>query len=79
MVGENERVKLAVKNELEKRLPAIRKRTSALPDVARMKNYGELHAQLIWFEIDVRSLRDDLYALQNQEALSFDTASTKPD
>jgi hypothetical protein len=70
MAGMEDRTKLAVKNELEKRLPAIRKRISGLPDVSRRAyTYQELHAQLIWLEIDARSLRDDLYNLQTQEEL----------
>jgi hypothetical protein len=69
LAGVEEPTKRTVKNELEKRLPAIRKRLQILPDVSRRGNYADLHNQLIWFEIDVRSLRDDLRSIQTQEEL----------
>lgn len=70
LAGTQEPTKRAVKNELEKRLPAIRKRIQTLPDVSRRYPYQSLHQQLIWLEIDVRSMRDEMYALQTQEELS---------
>lgn len=56
-------------NYLERQLPAIRKRVSALPNVARVHGGEALHQQLIWLEIDVRSLRDVIYGLESQEEL----------
>jgi hypothetical protein len=69
LAGLDDSTKRSVKTELEKRLPAIRQRIQGLPDVSRRGSYLTLHEQLIWLEIHVKTLRDDLYNIQMQEEL----------
>ena len=70
-------MKLAAKNALENGLIPIRKRINGLSKFARFHTYDEVSAQLIWLEIDVRKLIDEVAAAQNQEALPIDETSSK--
>lgn len=61
--------KLAVKNEIEKRMPDLRLRIQELPKVARQQPFETLTAKIFWLERDLNKLRYRLYEIENQQEL----------
>lgn len=77
LTGDTRSVNLAAKNALEKGLIQIRKRINPLSDVARRKEYQVLADQLTWLLLDVKKMREEVYAAQNQEVLPLDDTASK--
>ena len=72
MAENSDGLKRETKLALAKGVRELRQRITAVEYDGRMKGYREVHQQLIWLEIDARKIRDELFALENQETLPFD-------
>jgi hypothetical protein len=62
-------LKLASKNIIETGLVEVRKRLNTLPDIARTKSLKDVSAQLLWLELDIRRIRNDIWNSENQMTL----------
>lgn len=79
LAGNTVGIKLAGKNYLEKELPDIRKRISALPEIARYKSFGFTYASVLFLRDKFDEIARELYAIENQEVLPIDDPATKND
>lgn len=64
-------------NEIEKALPEIRRRVSALPEEARFRSFVQVYAQVLWLRDKFGELAIELYRLENQEEICFDSSTDK--
>lgn len=71
-------LKLASKNIIEKRLPEIRLRISHLSDIIRYKSLEDVSAQLLWLELDIRRMRDEIWREENQMTLEAQDETDSP-
>lgn len=72
-------ISLGQKNYLEKQLPDIRKRVSALPEEARFRSFGMVYAQVLWLRDKFGEIAIELYRMENQEALPIDETTENKD
>jgi hypothetical protein len=77
MAGEFPGIKREGKNYLEKQLPDIRLRVSALPELARYKSFGVVYASVLFLRDKFDEIARELYRIENQEVLPIDDPSSK--
>jgi hypothetical protein len=77
LTGSSFGIKLESKNYLEKQLPDIRRRISALPQDARFGSFGYIYAEALWLRDKFDEIARELYRIENQEVLPIDDPASK--
>lgn len=65
------------KNFLERSLPDIRKRISALPETTRYESFGVVYAQVLYLRDKFDEIARELYAIENQEEICFGSSPSE--